>query len=329
MNIGMIKKHVAAYLRKPVADFVFDGEDMLLVELNAARRALELLNDFQAQKIVAYLTVAPDGTDIVEAEDRDGKVLTGVTGTAATDLLTKAAHGMVTGDPFVITFSSGFTGLTTATKYYAVVVSSSTFKVATTRANAEAGTVVDITGDGTGASVTRRAANLKDWTTFYLVESTGDLSPVRHHTRKHQSTWATEQIEFRHFRQQGDMTVRYPSTIEEAKLLGLGKRTEVFLHGTKVELVPKSNSDIEIAVDGVRWMDDYTSDSDTDWMIEAVPEYLKWAAVCALNYESLRFASGTDGNVSPPVKARDEAAQRLITWDAMRNLNGRMPKGKR
>jgi len=246
MNIGTIKKHVAAYLRKPLAEFVFDGVDLMLAELNAARNALELLNDFQAQKIVAYLTVAPDGTDISEARD-------------------------------------------------------------------ETDTVV----------------RLKDWTTFYLVEAGGGLSPIRHHTRKHQSTWAMEQLEFRHFRTLGDVTLRYPSTIEEAKLLGLGKRTEVFLHGTKVELVPRSNSDTEIAIDGVKWMDEYTDDADTDWMTEAAPEYLKWAAVCALNYESLRFASGTDGNVAPPVKARDEAAQRLITWDAMRNLNGRMPKGKR
>jgi len=329
MNIGMIKKHVAAYLRKPTAEFVFEGEDMLLAELNAARRALELLNDFQTQKIVAYLTVAPDGTDIGLAEDTSGSAVTGVTGTATTDLLTKVGHGLETGDPFVITFSSGFTGLTSGTKYWAVRVSSSTFKAATTRENALAGTTVNVTANGTGATVTNRAARLKDWTTFYLLESTGSLSPIRHHTRKHQSTWAAEQIEFRHFRTLGDMTLRYPSTIEEAKLLGLGKRTEVFLHGTKVELVPRSNFDMNVAIDGVKWMKDYVSDDDTDWMTEAGPEYLKWAAVCALNYESMRFASGTDGNVAPPVKARDEAAQRLITWDAMRNLNGRMPKGIR
>jgi hypothetical protein len=96
-------------------------------------------------------------SDIIEYPDfptNNGTALTAVTGTATTDVLTKTAHGLLTGTPIVITFASGFTGLTTATKYFVIKVTADTFKLATTRANAEAGTNIDITADGTGATVT-------------------------------------------------------------------------------------------------------------------------------------------------------------------------------
>lgn len=65
--------------------------------------------------------------------------------TAATDLITYASHGYWTGMPFVMSGSSGLAGLTLGTTYYAIYVSSSTFKVATSVANALSGTAVDLT----------------------------------------------------------------------------------------------------------------------------------------------------------------------------------------
>lgn len=65
--------------------------------------------------------------------------------TAASDLVTLTNHGYWTGMPFVMSGSSGLAGLTLGTTYYAVYVSSSTFKIATSVANALAGTVVDLT----------------------------------------------------------------------------------------------------------------------------------------------------------------------------------------
>jgi hypothetical protein len=84
----------------------------------------------------------------------NGTALTAVTGEADDDLLTKADHGLVTGQPVLVAFASGFTGLTTGTTYYAIRVSSSTFKVATSYANAVAGTAINITADGTDMTVT-------------------------------------------------------------------------------------------------------------------------------------------------------------------------------
>lgn len=79
----------------------------------------------------------------------NGAQLTGVTGANSGDLMTKASHGLETGDP--VTFISGttFTGLTAGTRYWAIKASSSTFQVASTYANAIAGTAVALSADGT------------------------------------------------------------------------------------------------------------------------------------------------------------------------------------
>jgi hypothetical protein len=103
------------------------------------------------------------------ANTTSGTALTGVAGTASTDVLTKADHNLATGQQITITFASGFTGLTSGTTYYVIRVDSSTFKVATTAANALAGTAIDITADGTGATVTP---------TQNLLAFAGDLRAV-------------------------------------------------------------------------------------------------------------------------------------------------------
>lgn len=83
----------------------------------------------------------------------DGTALTSVTCTAATDLVTKAAHGFETGDRV---YCSGFSAGLTTGYYYVILVSSSTFKIATTPTNAVAGTAVDISADGTGGTVQQK-----------------------------------------------------------------------------------------------------------------------------------------------------------------------------
>lgn len=73
--------------------------------------------------------------------------------TLATDLFTTAAHDYTTG--LVVRGTSTGTlpaGITTATDYFVIVVSSTTFKLATSLANALAGTVIDITDQGTSGA---------------------------------------------------------------------------------------------------------------------------------------------------------------------------------
>jgi hypothetical protein len=76
-------------------------------------------------------------------------------GEADDDTGTAAAHGMVTGaGPYRVVNAGGAlpTGLLAHTNYWIIRVSANTFKFATTRANALAGTAIDLTGDGSGTN---------------------------------------------------------------------------------------------------------------------------------------------------------------------------------
>ncbi len=74
------------------------------------------------------------------------------TATAATDICTTAtAHGLTTGAKVTLTTTGTLpAGLATATTYYIIVISATTFKLSTSQANALAGTAIDITDAGTG-----------------------------------------------------------------------------------------------------------------------------------------------------------------------------------
>jgi len=70
-----------------------------------------------------------------------------------TDVITETAHNFVTGQP--VTYDDGggaaMTGLVDNAVYYVIKLTANTFKVATTLANALAGTAINITGTGNNA----------------------------------------------------------------------------------------------------------------------------------------------------------------------------------
>jgi hypothetical protein len=71
--------------------------------------------------------------------------------TVAANTVTEAAHGLFTGLKGQLTTVTTLpAGLSAATDYFVIVVDSSTFKLATSLANALAGTAVDITDQGVG-----------------------------------------------------------------------------------------------------------------------------------------------------------------------------------
>lgn len=94
-----------------------------------------------------YNTGMPRGLDGV------GAVYTAATFTAGagTDLLTISSHGYFTGLKLQVSTTTTLPGgLSASTDYYVIYVSANTFKLATSLANALAGTYIDITSAGTG-----------------------------------------------------------------------------------------------------------------------------------------------------------------------------------
>lgn len=104
--------------------------------------------------IGAELRAGPNGTLVTHAP----AALTGVTAEADDEIVTKVGHGLNTGDPLTYTSGTGFTGLTAGTGYFVIRLGADTFKLATTQANAIAGTAINITADGSSGVFTPTAA---------------------------------------------------------------------------------------------------------------------------------------------------------------------------
>ncbi len=77
---------------------------------------------------------------------------------AATDIVTSTAHGCKTGQATVVSTTTTLPAPLTATTYYMIVIDANTFYLATTLANALAGTKIDITDTGTGTHTQTPAA---------------------------------------------------------------------------------------------------------------------------------------------------------------------------
>jgi hypothetical protein len=98
------------------------------------------------------------------------------TAVAATDICTATAHGLVTGSGIQVANSGGAlpAGLAATTTYFAIVIDANTFKLATSLANALAGTAIDITTNGTGTQTFLPIA----LTDLVFVTATLAASPV-------------------------------------------------------------------------------------------------------------------------------------------------------
>ena len=89
---------------------------------------------------------------------------------ASTDIITHTNHGFNTGDTVTYTTGGGtaISGLSQNTIYYVIKVSSDTFKLATTSANATAGTYINI-GTGVGATHKFTHGDMLCRTTFPVI----------------------------------------------------------------------------------------------------------------------------------------------------------------
>jgi hypothetical protein len=70
----------------------------------------------------------------------------------ATEIFTSVAHGLTTADRILVAEDGTLPTGITAIQYWIIIVDEDSFQLATTRANALAGTAVTISDDGTGAN---------------------------------------------------------------------------------------------------------------------------------------------------------------------------------
>lgn len=95
---------------------------------------------------------------------------------AATDLFTTPGTAPATGTPITVTTTTSLAApLLVDTVYYVINVSGTTFKLATTAANATAGTAIDITTTGSGTQTFNLSYILGDNDEIYLTGRKGQL----------------------------------------------------------------------------------------------------------------------------------------------------------
>lgn len=104
-----------------------------------------------------------------------------------TDTITEAAHGYPTGLKIQLTSTGTLpAGVTTATDYYIIALTSGTYQFAASLANAQAGTAIDLTNVGTAASthtttpvaLAGAAISLEMSNNYVPATNTGDFDPV-------------------------------------------------------------------------------------------------------------------------------------------------------
>lgn len=133
------------------------------------------------------MTVAHDGNTALLSDDYVEQGATGLTINVdpistesfdaasdvdpSTDQLTFTSHSIKTGQHFTYNAGGGtvITGLTDGARYYAIWIDANTIKLATTHANAIAGTPVDITVDGVGT----QTLDGEGYSIYYGTTSTG------------------------------------------------------------------------------------------------------------------------------------------------------------
>ena len=98
---------------------------------------------------------------------------------ATTDICTAVGHKLNLGDAVQVSTTTTLpTGLSAATTYFAIVsdaLGSNTFKLATTRALALAGTAIDITGTGSGTHTMTTVATVGAGSALVAAGASADL----------------------------------------------------------------------------------------------------------------------------------------------------------
>lgn len=90
---------------------------------------------------------------------------------------------------------------------------------------------------------------------------------------------------------------------------------KAIVNGRLLTLDPLAES-TAIAIDGNVWMQDYTEDTDTDWMLDHGFEFMMWQCIIELNHMLMKFVTRQEGTMSPPVTSRDLALDNLIVNDS-------------
>jgi len=90
----------------------------------------------------------------------------------------------------------------------------------------------------------------------------------------------------------------------------------VIIDGRQLRLSYGGNTKTTISLSGTRWMKPYTSEDDTDFLLEHGFSFMMWQSILELNYIMQIFVQRQEGVLPPPENARNEAWSGLLVNDA-------------
>ena len=139
----------------------------------------------------------------------------------------------------------------------------------------------------------------------FITADNGSNNPLHVTTRKDMA-WAKMK--------QRDKGVwdRYPG--DEGDYLT--SRATAVVAGRKLWIEPEMSDTETVYVEGYKWMDAYTDNADTDFLLVEGFDFMMWAAVVEVNHMILKFVPRQEGTLAAPVRLRDEAWDGLILNDS-------------
>lgn len=146
---------------------------------------------------------------------------------------------------------------------------------------------------------------IKQPETFYLLNSDGVTTPLRHLTKKDVAFKSIRSSRF-------NLSKFRPNTSPSFSSC----QNVVILNGFNFELAVEPPSSQTLWCDCWKWVSDYEDDTDTDFFTEHGSEYLMWRIVVDTNHIFKTFTPQQEGNLSPPEKRVQEALGDLIEMDA-------------
>ena len=187
----------------------------------------------------------------------------------------------------------------------------------------------DAVGAGVWSSANRVAnddeVKVKQPQTFYLKQSDTDYYvPLYHHTKKHGAVQAKEWLDATPISGRRYLSDAVPSRY--ARRNRYSDLQEVYILGSGFELQPPTTVVTRVYMDAYLWFPDYTDDADTDELfLEKGFEFMQWATIVELNHHFQTFIPQQEGNLPPPVKARDTALEGLVEYNNFIVESGRQP----
>jgi len=315
-TVGYLKEVIASYFINAdgatvtPADFIVNGEDLILSALNNVRRAAENAHDFHYSEANVSLSIPLNGAPLASV---DGSLRISVTGT-----LTPNVTGIYTtstsfgGHPLYVYVlgSEIYLILWNGTRWVIFRADTgSTLWNGPTTPTSPAGTYSAQSGATGTATVTADVVSIKRVNFVSLPLSDGTTQPVEFITN---DEWLA-----RIKRQIGRQPYNSFLTLEA---LGVSSPNPLgYIQANSIYIYPPSQITFPVvaALNVVRFLADYTTDADTDFFTEFGPNYLQWAAIIELNKFSKTFVPRVEGELGEDVvQARsDSALAAFIAWD--------------